>query len=169
MIWNPLSAQAWTDVFGTDFGDQKIRPGQGVLLFLSQSLQVNLGGNGAFTHVKTTPTRILAYEGAINLVGPTNPFPETYPLSEIGFLTDLAPFQDTASFFTTDGTFMPTKTYVSDGGLFSTDGSLLFLDGSGNDSSSDPIFTLEATVVNVLEDKTIGLGAPAITGLNSLN
>jgi len=168
VFWNPFSA-SWTDSFNVSWDEQKILPGQGLLVFLNESLSIPLGANGEFNHVKTTPTRFLATANAINLVGPINPFPGSYSLSEVGYLADLSPLRDSVNFFTTDGMFLPDSTYLSDGGLISGDGAV-FLNGSGEDSSNVQLAFRQAGVVDVMSDKTIGLAPAQVSmgaGLNN--
>ncbi len=162
IFWNSIGG-FWMDALGTSWDSKVLKPGQGILLFLSEELTISLGGNEKFTHVKTTPTRISASAGTINLVGPVNPFPGTYDLSEIGFVSDFSPFVDSASFFSNDGLFVPSGTYLSNGGISQT--GTIFIDGLGNDSSSVQIPYRESTVVSVSSDKTINL-APAVVANN---
>lgn len=162
LFWNPISGN-WMDATNGTHDDQQIRPGQGVLLFLSQELTITLGGSGAYTHVKTTPTRIAAHPDAVNLVGPVSPFPEGVLLSDIGFIGDLTPFLDSVSFFSEDGTFTPDGTFLSEGGSISS-GDPVFIDGTGENASSVMLTHCEAAVVNIIGDepRTIGLAAPQI-------
>lgn len=159
IFWDSLVSN-WSDPFGNNWDDKVLLPGQGVLVFLSQALEIELGKNAVFTHVKTTPTRLAVSVEAVNLLGPVNPFPGDYNIAEIGFLPDFTEFVDTVAFHSTDGQFRLKDVLFTEGGAFRS----LFFDVLSDAASTFRVSRLEASRVTPGQDKTLNL-TPAEVGL----
>ena len=168
LFWNSIGG-FWMDVFGTPHDDEVIRPGQGFLIFSSQSINIKFGGQGDLSHVKTSPTLSLAEANSINLIGASNPFfGESTAFIDLGLEESLAPFLDSVSLFSTDGSLSLIGTYLSDGGFMSGPVApnslppITLIDGNGEDASSIPVENGASLSVSVLAD-TLILVPPVIT------
>ncbi|MGJ8725438.1 MAG: hypothetical protein ACSHYB_12845 [Roseibacillus sp.] len=161
LYWNPATA-TWIDVMGADKGAERIFPCEGLVFYSSTDRSLSVGADGQFTHIKSTPTRVPVYAGAVNLIGPSNPLPSSISLGDLGFKDDFAVFSDSANIFLQDGSLMTLGTYLTDGGA-TNPGTNSFINGMGQTSDNVPLEAGRALAVSVNLDKVITLAAPSLT------
>jgi len=160
LFWNPMDG-LWMDELGTPHNDAVIRPGQGFLIFSSESTNIKFGGQGNLSHVKTSPTLSLIETNSINLIGLSNPFfGESTSLIDLGLAESLDPFLDSLSLFSNDGSLDLIGTYLSDGGFLNSPPApsplvITLIDGKGEDASSLPVPNGASLSISVLENKLI--------------
>ena len=95
----------------TDAGGQVIYPGQGFIIMVQTAENVPVIGS-----VKSGPTIIPLYPGAINLVGTFNPnLSGTQTLSSFNFPATFVPYVDVAKPFNDTGLLQSPGTYLSNG------------------------------------------------------
>lgn len=106
------SGSGWIDAgTGADAGNEIIYPGQGFIIYVAAQKNVTISGA-----VKSGPTIVPLYAGAINLVGTINPMVSgSQSLSQFSFPSTFSPYVDSAKPFTDDGTLRAPTAYLSDG------------------------------------------------------
>ena len=137
----------WISALGANSNNVIIRPGQGMVLQLTNALTLTLG-KGEVCHVKTTPTKIKANASVPNLIGALNPLGTTTTLSALGITSSLQAYND--SIVVLDpGSLAQTGTYLSNG--------TNLINGLGQNANGTSLPSGASVVINVDTAKNMAL------------
>lgn len=128
----------WTPDFATDHSTFPIYPGSGFLTVFGGEVNVTV-----FGAVKTTPTKVPVYGGAINFVSGLTPVDTT--VGDLNLVPSLAPFSENIKMFNQDGTLSELASYFTDGLVMTKD--------FATDHGADPVSNSDSFLLNVGSDK----------------
>jgi hypothetical protein len=141
VVWD---GSIWTTDFSTDDGGMPIYPGQGFLTIFVTDKTFNVLGE-----VKSTPTQVPVYVGAINFVGTLSPIEESFNSFEA--MSWMSPYAETIKLFTSDGTLSSAGAYVYDGSKITGD----FV----SDDGADPLPATSSFLITPVGDISVPIPA----------
>ena len=136
------------DDFATDAGHTPIYPGTGVIVNVGSAVSIKTSGV-----VKATVTKVPVYPNINNIVGTMNPS-STLKVTDSTLATSLAPYADSATIYSNNGSF--------------TLGAIVFSDGSSaTDDNFNPFSSSSSPTVPNGSGAIINVSSPGYITLNS--
>lgn len=137
------------DDFTTDAGHTPIYPGTGVIVNLGSAVAIKTSGQ-----VKTTVTKVPVYPSINNIVGTMNPS-SSLKVIDSTFATSLAPYADSATIYSNNGSFALSAIVFSDGSSATDDNFNPF-----SSTSSPSVPNGSGAIINVSSPGYITLNNP---------